>query len=98
MESFYNELSISDVDAVGQDEAIQLIKLGIIIKEKGISACRIGKDDFWKIYRATENRKDIRDYFFSFFHMPFEPSNMEEKEDNYLLALKSLNVYSNHHS
>lgn len=88
MELFFNELSLNGIENISSEAIIILAKVYRALREHNITTCRISSFDYRKLFQLIQSMPDfmnIRNFYFSFFRIPYESENVEKAQDEYLL-------------
>ncbi len=87
MDLFFNELSLDGVESISKESIIVLAKVYRALRNYNITTCRISSGDYQKIFQILQRMPDFRNitnFYFSFFRVPYESENVEEEQDAYL--------------
>lgn len=87
MDLFFNELSIEGMESVNVDTVIILAKTYRALRNCNITTCRISAVDHQKLFQMFQkmpNSVNVRNFYYSFFRVPYESENVEKEQDEYL--------------
>ena len=87
LDLFFNELSLDGVEKINIEATIALTKVYRALRNYNITTCRIGAEDYQKLFQMIQNMPDsfnITNFFFSFFRTPYESESVEKEQDEYL--------------
>lgn len=87
MDLFFNELSLDGVESISRESIIILAKVYQALRNYNITTCRISSADYQKIFQILQRMPDFRNitnFYFSFFRVPYESETVEKEQDEYL--------------
>ncbi len=87
MDLFFNELSLDGVECISRESIIILAKVYQALRNYNITTCRISSADYQKIFQMLQRMPDFRNitnFYFSFFRVPYESETVEKEQDEYL--------------
>lgn len=88
VELYFNELSIKFINHIEYDELLSIVEIYKWLKKYNVNTCRIDKKDQEKFLSIIEKNlysKEYKDFYFSFFKIPFESQEVMNKEEQYYL-------------
>ncbi len=86
MDLYFNELSIKHRDSLDYTEAVKLAEVYQLLKKHDYNTCRIDIQDHEKLFSMVDrlpNSINIKNFYYSFFKLPFESDSVNEKEDRF---------------
>ncbi len=86
MEIYFNELSINDLSELSYDQVHKLTTIYKELRKFDVNSCRISVEDSTKLQSMINelpNARNVRDFYYSFFKMPFESEIVEENQDDF---------------
>ena len=88
-EIFANELSFDEESLMDYDNIHELAHVREVLKQTGITTCRISNEEIGKLYKVYQRDvkyRNVMDFVFSFFRAPYAGSHLVEKvSDEYIL-------------
>lgn len=88
MELYFNELSIEGKESLEYNDIKVLSGIYKRMVSHDVTSCRIDDSSYAKIYtliNQMKNSGNAKNFFFSFFHRPFENFGVLQHEDEYYL-------------
>lgn len=86
MDLYFNELSIKNKEELDYAVAENLVEVYKGLKENDINTCRIDTKDNQKLFSMIDklpNSINIKNFYYSFFKLPFETEVVIRSEDKY---------------
>lgn len=86
MELYFNELSIKHIHSLDYAVAAKISEVYNTLKEYDVSTCRIDIKDNEKLFAMISELPhsiNIKNFYYSFFKLPFENEEVVNKEDKY---------------
>lgn len=86
VELYFNELSIRHRNHIEYDELLSIVEIYKWLKIYNVNTCRIEKKDqeiFLSIIEKNPKPKEYKDFYFSFFQIPFESQEIMNIEEQY---------------
>ena len=86
MDIYFNELSLEDRKTLEYDNVSEIAKIYKELGKHKIKSCRIDDASYISLLKLIENMPssgNAKNFYFAFFHRPYETQEVLEREDEY---------------
>lgn len=87
MEIYFNELSINNLTEMTYEQIENLKGSYLGLKKEKVTSCRISvkdSNDLLKMMEKLPNRVNIKNFYYSFFKLPFESEIVDNNQEEYI--------------